>query len=98
MLLYNIRKNEMFDAAALQAKWGIRPDQVVDFQAIVGDTTDNIPGIRGIGEKGAAELLAMFGTLDNLLANAEHVTGAKRKKYVINGREMARSKAASWPG
>ena len=84
--LYNIRKNEIFDAAALQAKWGIRPDQVVDFQAIVGDTTDNIPGIKGIGEKGAAELLGIFGTLDNLLANADKVTGAKRKEYVLNGR------------
>jgi DNA polymerase-1 len=89
VLLYNIRKNEVFDATALQAKWGILPDQVVDFQAIVGDTTDNIPGIRGIGEKGAAELLAKFGTLDNLLANADQVAGAKRKEYVINGREIA---------
>jgi DNA polymerase I len=87
--LYNIRKNEIFDAASLKTIWGIRPDQVVDFQAIVGDKTDNIPGIRGIGEKGAAELLGLFGTLEGVLANAENVAGAKRKENLLQGRENA---------
>src|SRR5262249_27928705 len=47
--LYNIRKNEVFDSVKLLATWGIRPDQVVDFQALVGDPTDNIPGVPLIG-------------------------------------------------
>ena len=68
--LYNIRKNEMFDAAALQAVWGIRPDQVVDFQALVGDPTDNIPGVPLIGPKIAQELLAKYGTLEAVLDHA----------------------------
>jgi DNA polymerase-1 len=87
--LFNIRKNEIFDDVALQATWGIRPDQVVDFQAIVGDTTDNIPGVAGIGPKGAQELLAKYGTLDEVLAHANEVSGAKRKENLLKGKELA---------
>src|SRR5262245_30025718 len=87
--LYNIRKNEIFDAAALQKTWGIRPDQVVDFQSLVGDPTDNIPGVPGIGPKNAQELLTKYGTLDEVLAHASEVSGAKRKENLLNGRERA---------
>ncbi|HEY2412266.1 MAG TPA: DNA polymerase I [Pirellulaceae bacterium] len=87
--LFNIRKNEIFDDVALQATWGIRPDQVVDFQAIVGDTTDNIPGVAGIGPKGAQELLAKYGTLDEVLAHANEVSGAKRKENLLKGKDLA---------
>ena len=52
--VYNVRKNQIYDAAALQADWGIRPDQVVDFQALVGDSVDNVPGVPLIGPKIAA--------------------------------------------
>ena len=47
--VYNIRKNEVFDRDALQAEWGIAPEQVVDFQALVGDSVDNVPGVPLIG-------------------------------------------------
>ncbi|MBW8885647.1 MAG: DNA polymerase I, partial [Planctomycetia bacterium] len=87
--LYDIRKKKVFDAATLMETWGIRPDQVVDFQAIRGDSTDNIPGVPGIGEKGAQELLAKFGTLDEVFAHVEEVSGAKRKENLIKGRELA---------
>ena len=62
--IFNLRKQEVVDAAAVERQWGIRPDQVVDFQALMGDPTDNVPGIRGIGEKTAAQLLTQFGTLE----------------------------------
>src|SRR5215471_911114 len=87
--LYNIRKNEIFDAVALMATWGIRPDQVVDFQAIQGDKTDGIPGVPGIGPKGAQELLTKYSTLDRGLAHIDEISGAKRKDNLINGRELA---------
>jgi DNA polymerase-1 len=87
--LYNIRKNEIIDAAALKAIWGIRPDQVVDFQALVGDPTDNIPGVPLIGPKNAQELLTKYGTLDEVLDHASEVSGAKRKENLLNGRERA---------
>ena len=51
--VYNIRKNQVFDAAALREDWGVGPDQVVDFQALVGDKVDNVPGVPGIGPKTA---------------------------------------------
>jgi DNA polymerase-1 len=87
--LFDMRKNKRFDAAALQEKWGIRPDQVVDFQALVGDSTDNVPGVPQIGEKSAQELLAKYGTLDEVLAHAHEVNGAKRRENLQNGREIA---------
>ena len=67
---------------------GRRPDQVVDFQALVGDKVDNVPGVPGIGPKTAQQLLEKYGTLDNLLAHAAEIPGAKGKK-LVEGREMA---------
>ena len=87
--IYNIRKNEVFDAAKLRETWGIRPDQVVDFQALVGDPTDNVPGVPLIGPKNAQELLTKYGTLENVLNHAHEVSGAKRKENLLNGRQQA---------
>ncbi len=86
--VYNIRKNQVFDAAALRQEWGVGPDQVIDFQALVGDKVDNIPGVPGIGPKTAQGLLETYGTLDNLLEHAAEVPGAKGKK-LIESREIA---------
>jgi DNA polymerase-1 len=80
--VYNIRKNQVFDAAALRDDWGVSPDQVIDFQALVGDKVDNVPGVPGIGAKTAQQLLENYGTLDNLLEHADEVPGAKGKKLV----------------
>ncbi len=78
--LFNIRKQETMDEAALLADWGIRPDQIVDLLALTGDTADNIPGVPGIGVKTAAQLLQQFDTLDNLLANLDKVKGDKKRE------------------
>jgi DNA polymerase I len=86
--VFNIRKNQVFDAAALREEWGIAPDQVVDFQALVGDKVDNVPGVPGIGAKTAQQLLESYGTLDNLLEHAAEVPGAKGKK-LLESREQA---------
>jgi DNA polymerase-1 len=86
--VYNIRKNEVFDAAALFADWGVRPDQVVDFQALVGDKVDNVPGVPTIGPKTAQTWLEEYDSLDNLLAHATDIPGAKGKKLVEN-RDLA---------
>ena len=86
--VYNIRKDEVFDAAALAADWGIRPEQVVDFQALVGDKVDNVPGVPTIGPKTAQIWLEKYGTLDNLLAHATEIPGAKGQK-LVEGRESA---------
>jgi DNA polymerase-1 len=94
--VYNIRKDEVFDAAALVEDWGVSPDQVVDFQALVGDKVDNVPGVPTIGPKTAQDWLQKYGTLDNLLEHATEIPGAKGKKLVENresallSRELAR--------
>src|SRR5438093_1243232 len=67
-----------YDAAAVKEKLGVTPDQVVDVLALMGDTIDNIKGVPGIGDKGARELIASYGSLDNLLAHAREI---KNKRY-----------------
>lgn len=77
--IYNIRKDEMFDERSLAEHWGVRPEQVVDFQALVGDATDGVPGVPLIGPKCAEQLLRQLGTLEEVLRHPEAVSGAKRK-------------------
>lgn len=87
--LYNIRKDEVFGRHKLEETWSIRPEQVVDFQALVGDSSDNVPGVPLIGPKVAADLLAKYGTLDQVLDHAEEISGARRRQNLIEGRDMA---------
>jgi DNA polymerase-1 len=67
-----------YDAAGVVEKFGVAPAQVVDVMALMGDTIDNIKGVPGIGDKGARELIATYGTIDNLLAHAADI---KNKRY-----------------
>ena len=87
--VYNVRKDQVYDAEALKAEWGIRPDQAVDFQALVGDSVDNVPGVPLIGPKIAGEYLRKYDTLDGLLARADELPKGKRKDNVIAMREQA---------
>jgi DNA polymerase-1 len=77
--ILNLRKNAVMDAAALEKEWGIRPDQVVDFLALTGDSVDNVPGVPGIGPGFASTFLKQFETLDNLLASVDQVKGKKQQ-------------------
>ena len=80
---------EILGPAEVCAKWGIKEvSQVIDILGLMGDAVDNIPGIKGIGEKTAAKLLAEYGTLENILDNAENIKGAVGEK-VKGGKEMA---------
>src|SRR6516225_9033454 len=88
--ILNLRKNAVMDAAALEKEWGIRPDQVVDFLALTGDSVDNVPGVPGIGPGFAATFLKQFGTLDNLLASVDQVKGAKKQQSLREHAETAR--------
>jgi DNA polymerase-1 len=88
--VFNIRKNEVFDAAALQATWGIRPEQVIDFQTLVGDSVDDIPGVPLIGPKIAQELLQKYETLEGIFGHIDEIAGAKRKENLRNHQEQAK--------
>ena len=78
--IQNLRKGVVLDAAGLKADWGITPEQVVDFQTLVGDSVDNVPGVPGCGPKTAAKWLHEFGTLEKILANTDYVGGPKLRE------------------
>jgi DNA polymerase-1 len=78
------------DLANASERLGVPPDRVVDFLALVGDSSDNVPGVRGIGEKGAQKLLAEFGDLDTLLARASEVTAKRAREALLEQAESAR--------
>jgi DNA polymerase-1 len=78
--VFNVRKSIFYDTESLRADWGVRPDQVIDFQSLVGDAVDNVPGIPLVGPKKASALLQQFGTLEEVLKNADKAPGAKLKE------------------
>ena len=83
-------KNKTIGAAEVTEKFGVGPDKVIDVQSLAGDSTDNVPGVPGIGIKTAAELINQFGDLDSLLAEAETIKQPKRRENLINFAEQAR--------
>jgi DNA polymerase-1 len=89
--VYNPRDDgAWFDAAAVKDKFGVFPSQVVDVLALMGDSIDNIKGVPGIGEKGARDLIASYGSLDELLAHASEVTNKRYREGLLAHAEDAR--------
>ena len=88
--IFNVRKNTWFDESDLKADWGIRPDQAIDFQSLVGDSVDNVPGVPLVGPKKATALLEQFGSLDEALLNADKVAGEKLKSNLKEFADLAR--------
>jgi DNA polymerase-1 len=89
--LLNLRTNAFMGVDELLADWGIRPDQVVDYLTLVGDSADNVPGVPLIGPKIASELLRQHDTLDHLLAHPESVAGKKRQENLRTHGDLARA-------
>jgi len=76
--IINVHKeNLLIDATKAKELYGVPPHQMRDYLAIVGDASDNVPGVSGMGPKSAVQLLEQYGTLENILANAEHISGKK---------------------
>lgn len=90
MLRFGSKDLELYDEAAVEKRLGVKPAQVPDWLAIVGDTSDNIPGVPGIGEKGATKLLAEYGSLENLLARAGEIKTERQRNSLIENAEQAR--------
>ncbi|MBC7834083.1 MAG: DNA polymerase I [Phycisphaerales bacterium] len=78
--MFDVHTDEIIDAAALKAETGLSPVQVADMLAVVGDTVDNIKGVEGVGPKTAAQLIAQYETLENLIAHAGEVKGKRGEK------------------
>jgi DNA polymerase-1 len=80
--------DKVYDIPAFVERYGFQPPQLIDYKALVGDTSDNIPGVPGIGEKTAKALLAAYGSLDNIYANLDAIKEQQRQKLAA-GRESA---------
>ena len=85
-----------YDADGVKEKFGVTPDQVVDVLALMGDTIDNIKGVPGIGEKGARELIATYGSLEKLLAHAAEIKQKRYREAAARQRRSRPARAASW--
>jgi DNA polymerase-1 len=90
ILCYDTMKGKVIGPEAVQEKWGVGPQQLGDLLALTGDSSDNIPGVPGIGPKTAATLLAEFGDLEGLLRGASTIKQAKRREVLEANVEMAR--------
>lgn len=80
--LYDTMKDVRIDVDGVKAKFGVRPDQFIDYLAIVGDASDNVPGVRGVGPKGAEKLLSDFENLDKIYEKIGEIKGATQKKMI----------------
>ena len=76
-----------YDLAKIEERWGLRPDQMLDYKSLKGDPTDNIPGIPGVGEKTASKLIATWGSLDALYEHLDEVTPEKLRPLLAEHRE-----------
>jgi len=85
-----ITETKVYDRQAVIDRYGIPPELIPDFYGLKGDTSDNIPGIPGIGDKTASELIQRFGTLEEVLAHVDEISGPKRKQNLIEHAQDAR--------
>jgi DNA polymerase-1 len=85
-----ITDTKIYDRQAVIDRYGIAPELIPDFYGLKGDTSDNIPGIPGIGDKTASELIQNYGSLEDVLAHVEEIKGAKRKENLLEHAENAR--------
>ena len=85
-----ITETKIYDVAAVEERYGVPPTLITDLMGLRGDTSDNIPGVPGIGEKTATQLLQKFGSLDKVLESVDEISGAKRKENLIDHADDAR--------
>ena len=87
--LYDPMKSKVIGEEQVLEKFGVKPNQVIDVQSLAGDSSDNIPGVPGIGVKTAAELINKYKTLDNLLKNAGEIPQNKRRETLLENKDKA---------
>jgi len=88
-ILFDFARNRRLDCQSAEKHFGVRPEQMIDFLALAGDQVDNVPGVKGVGNKTAISLLKHFGTLDSIYANLEEIPslslrGAKRIQNLLH--------------
>ena len=88
--MYDTMKNKVIGEEEVMERFGVPPSKVIEVQALIGDSTDNVPGVPGIGVKTAALLINEYGDLDTLLARASEITQPKRRESLITFADQAR--------
>ena len=84
VLMYDGMKNEFIDTEKVREKWGVDPIHVLDVLSLMGDASDNVPGVPGIGPKTASELINKYGDVDNLIKNVKDIKQIKRREVIEN--------------
>src|SRR3954467_13237310 len=88
--MYDTMKDKRIGPAEVMEKFGVGPEKVIEVQALIGDSTDNVPGVPGIGVKTAAQLITEYGDLETLLSRAGEIKQQKRREALIENAEKAR--------
>src|SRR6195256_1484243 len=90
VMMYDTMKDKRIGIPEVIEKFGVPPDKVIEVQSLIGDSTDNVPGVPGIGVKTAAQLIGEYGDLETLLARASEIKQEKRRQSLIDNAEQAR--------
>ncbi len=88
--VYDTLKDKIFESKDVEERWGVPPEQMVEIMGLMGDASDNIPGVPGIGEKTAQSLIKEYGTIENLLSHTHKITKPKLKQSLIESAHLAR--------
>ena len=88
--VYDPMKDKVFDETYVREKYGVGPERITDFMALTGDAVDNIPGIKGVGEKTAKELVLEFRSIEDLLANTDRIRKDKLRSLISEGADSVR--------
>ena len=89
VIMFDTMTDKKYDVEGVMEKWGVRPDQFIDYLAITGDSSDNIPGVKGIGPKGAQKLLGQFDSLDGIYENINLIKTPSQVKKLEESKENA---------
>ena len=87
--IFDPMKNKFLGIDDIKQKFGVKPEQIIDVQSLAGDSSDNVPGVPGIGVKTAAELINIFGSLEKLLKNAHTIKQNKRRETLLENKDKA---------
>jgi len=90
VFMYDSMKNKFIKEEQVLEKFSVKPEKVLDILSLMGDSSDNIPGVKGIGPKTAAELINEFGSLENIFNNLDKIKQNKRRQYLEEGQENAK--------
>ena len=80
----------VYDSSKVEEKWGVPPKKIIDLLGLMGDSSDNVPGVAGVGEKTAVKLINQFGSLEGALENADKVANKRARNGLIEGVENAK--------